>query len=129
MHGLIERMPLAQAGRGQQANGTGDHRGLIAQNISEDVVRQNHVERGGLGDQLHGASIDIEMAQFHVRIRHGDALDHLAPQLGAFQHVGLIDRRNAPAADSGQLKSPMSHPLNLMLAVDLRVDADPLAVS
>ena len=66
--------------RRQHTDRTGQHRRFIAQNVSEHVVAQQHVELSRVPHQLHRGIIHVDMSQFDIRIGRMDIDHHLAPQ-------------------------------------------------
>ncbi len=91
------------------------------------VVRID-IEFRGPVDQLHRATIDIEVIQFDIRVHTGDAGDYLPPETRAFQDVGLVHRSHLAPTQAGKLEGAMGHAFHLVLAVDFCVDSHPLAV-
>ena len=58
------------------------------------------------------------MADRNVRIITSDAIDHRAPQLGHFEHVGLVDRGQPPPSPPSHLEGDARDPLHFELRVD-----------
>ena len=126
MHRFVHADFAAKACRRQHADGAGEHRRLVAQNIAEHIGRDDDIELPGIADQLHGAVVDQDMFQldtgvallFFVNARH-----HLAPQLGDLEHIGLVDRRHFLAPLERRLKRHMGDAFDLRRRVDFGIDA------
>ena len=118
MDGLIQAGGgVADGGGGQQADGAGDHRCLVRQDIAEHVLGDHHIELAGVPDQLHGGVVHQHILIGHVRILLGQAVHHLPPQAGGLQHVGLVHAGDLFAAHPGQLKGTAANALDLHLGI------------
>ena len=69
-------------GRGEHADGTGQHCGFIAQNVTEYVVAEHHIELSRIAHELHRRIVDVDMTQLYIRIALMGLDDHTTPQLG-----------------------------------------------
>ena len=119
VNGLVKaQRARAQTGRGQHADGAGNHGGLVRQDIPEQVAGQNHVKPGRIDHQLHGGVVHIQMAELNIRIflivypGH-----HLTPQPGGGEHIGLVHRGHLARAQFGAFKGPPGDALDFMHAV------------
>src|ERR1044071_3214557 len=55
-------------GRGrQQADAAREHRRLVAEDVAEHVLGEDHVEMAGIGDELHRGVVDEHVLQLDVR--------------------------------------------------------------
>ena len=89
---------LAEARRGQHPERAGEHRRLVAEDVAEHVLGQDHVEARRLRDELHRRVVDEQVVELDVGELGRDALDGLAPQARRLEHVGLVHRRHAGLA-------------------------------
>ncbi len=108
---------LVQRGRRQHADRTGQHRGLIGQDVAEHVAGDHHVELLGRLDQLHRGIVDQHVAKLDIRVILAHLDHHIAPQLGAFEHVHLVHRAQLFVAFPGRLESDMADTADFRLAV------------
>src|SRR5476649_1749340 len=106
-----------QGRRRQHADGTGEHRGLVGQDVAEQVVGNDHVELLRCAHQLHGGVVDVHVAQFDFRVILGHLLDHFTPQLAGRQHVGLVHRAQLFAADHGHVETDTGDAADFAFAV------------
>ena len=58
---------LAERGAGQHPERAGDHRGLVAEDVAEHVLGEDHVEVARGGDELHRALVDEHVLELDVR--------------------------------------------------------------
>src|SRR2546422_9640779 len=77
---------------------------LFRSDVAERVLGDDGVEVCRLVDQGHRAVVDEDVLQRDVRVVPGEARDHLAPELGDDEDVGLVDGGEAlaPFARAGQ---------------------------
>ncbi len=122
MHRLVQRRTIAQAGGGRQADRASDHGGLIAQDIAEQVPRDDDIELLGSAHQLHGGVIDVHVFIGHVWKVLGHLLDHLAPQPAGLEDVRLIHRGEATGALPGDLKRQAHDAIDLCCRIYHGVD-------
>ena len=116
------------AGRGQHADRTSEHRRFIAENVSEHVVAQEDIELSWISDQLHGGVIDIDMPQFNVRIGRMDLNDDLAPQLGGFQYISLVHRGYFFSPFPRRLERHLGNPTNFFRGIGFCIDPPLLTI-
>ncbi len=124
MHGLIEARlaRIGQGGRRQKADRAGQHRGLVRQDVAEQVVGDDHVELLGVLHQLHGGVVGQHVLQLDVGVFALVQIGHdLAPEEAGVHHIGLLGRGHLVAAAPRQLEGDPRHPLDLALGVDLQV--------
>jgi hypothetical protein len=62
---------------------------------------------------VHGAGINVHVLQLDFGIIAGHAADDLAPELGGFQHIGLVHRGELAAAAASLAEADVSDALNL----------------
>ena len=98
-----------------------NHRTEIGDDIAEHITGDDHIEVSGTAQQVHGGRIDQHVLQRHVRIVLADLHDDLAPEPGDREHVGLIDRSELAAAQTGRFERHARHALDLL---DVRYLAD-----
>ena len=90
---------LAQAGAGQHPERAGDDRRLVAEDVAEHVLGEDHVEVARRGDELHRGRVDERVLELDVRELLGvHAVDDLAPEPARLQDVGLVDARDLAIA-------------------------------
>ncbi len=133
MHRLVKRFRATirhrrpKAGRWQHPQRSGQHRGTIGQDITEQVVGQDHVKLLGRTHQLHRAIIGIHMAQLDIGIlSQMHFRDHVAPQNAAFHHIGLLHGADLVATPTRKLKGSASDAGNFGFGIALGVDANAL---
>jgi hypothetical protein len=85
----------------------------VGQDVAEHVGRDHDVELLGCAHQLHGGIVDIHVGQLDVRIVERRQGDHVAPQLGAFEHVGLVHGAHAPLALHRDIEGDATDALDL----------------
>ncbi len=96
-------LPVTQRGRRQDAEGTGEHRGFVAQDVAEHVLGEQHVEIAWAADQVHRGGIDQHVLERDLgELGAHEALDHRAPEARGLEHVRFVDRRHVPAARTGE---------------------------
>ncbi len=113
---------FVEAGRGEQPHGAGDHGALVGEDVTEQVGAEQHVELGGILDELHGGVVDIHMVQRHVRVGFGDFGHHLAPQNGGGEHVGLVDGGDLATAHTSRFERYLGDALDFEAVVHLGVE-------
>src|SRR5690606_3971072 len=65
---LIQPWTVTDARAGQEADGAGQHRGFIREDIAEHVARHHHVEARRVADQVHGRGVHVLVCQLYVRV-------------------------------------------------------------
>ncbi len=105
---------LAQRGRWQHPERSGQHRSLIGQDVAKHVLGDRDVEITRSADQMHGGGIHQHVLEVHVRelVAHR-ALGHLAPQARSLQHVGFVDRSEPAAPGTRKARRHSHHPFYL----------------
>ncbi len=73
------RPACADGGGRQHPEAPGEDRGLIGQDVAEQVLGHDHVELGGLHDEEHRARVDELMVDLDVRILRAEVLDYATP--------------------------------------------------
>ena len=61
------RARLAERGAGQHPDRAGEHRGLVAEDVAEHVLGEDHVEVARRGDELHRGVVDEHVLELDVR--------------------------------------------------------------
>ena len=98
MDRFVEAGHFADGSRRHHADGTAEDGRFVAEDVAEEVARDDDVELFRIEGQLHGAVIDVEMIQVDIGIVLGDVDDRAAPQAGRSQDVGLVDGRDLMTA-------------------------------
>ena len=57
-----------EAGRGQHPQRPGQHRRLVAEDVAEEVLGDDHVEVGGARDELHRRVVDQQVVELDVGV-------------------------------------------------------------
>ena len=107
---------LAERCARQHADRPGEHRRLVAEDVAEHVLGQDHLEVAGRRDQLHRGVVDEQVLELDIRELVAVNLAHdLAPEPAGLEHVGLVDAR-----DPGfrRVERDASDPLDLHAGVD-----------
>ena len=128
MDRLEQARAVAERGRGQEAKRAHEDRGLVAQDVPEHVLGEEHVEGPRVGDQTHSGGIDVQVVEPDIGVVPAHARDRLAPQLGHLEHVRLVDRGDVPPPLPRRLEGHPRDPLNLDHRVAQRVDGRGSAV-
>ena len=68
VHRLVHADLAAKTCRRQHADGAGEHRRLVAQNIAEHVGRDDDIELLRIANQLHGAVVDQDVLQLDAGV-------------------------------------------------------------
>src|SRR5216683_1282383 len=121
--GLVEAAPpLAQRGRGQQADGAGEHRRHVGEDVAEEVLGDDHVEARGPLHEEHGAGVDQHVLELQVGELVAHHLrGHLAPQPRGLEHVRLVHRGEPPAPLPGHAPGDAHHAPDLLGGVHAQV--------
>ena len=112
---------LTQAGRGLQAHGACDARGLIGEDVSKRVLGHYHVEEGRLREHAHRGVVYEHIVGLHLGIQRFHLLGYLPPQTGTCQHVGLVHHGEVLAAAHGEVEGHFQYALYLRAGVDVGV--------
>ncbi len=91
----------AEAGRGQHAQRSRQHRRLVAEDVAEEVLGDDHVELRGPRDELHRGVVDEQVVERDVGVVGGDGGDDLAPEPRGLEHVCLVHRGDPRRAAVG----------------------------
>lgn len=122
----------AQTCAGQQSDAARDNTGLVADDITEEVARDDDaIERARLLHQQHGGAVDQVVADLELGELVGDDVgDGLAPQPRCCEHVGLVQRPHRQRGIVGQreVRGEPRDALNLRPRVRLNVPCDSVAV-
>ena len=113
MAGLVK--PLVggiQAGRREHADGAGEHRCLIAEDVAKHIAGDHNIKFLGLAHQLHGGVVNIHVVQRYIRILLANVTDHVFPELEGFQYIGLVHAGDAFAAFTCRLECHMGNALD-----------------
>ena len=78
--GLVEARAIADARAGEQADGAGEHRGFVAQDVAEHVAVSTTSKLRRLADEVHRAGIDQRVPELDVGVALADLGDHVAPE-------------------------------------------------
>ena len=112
---------LADARRWQQPDRSGKNRRFVSQNIAEHILGHDHVELGRPLDEHHRHRIDQNVLELNIWIGGPNFGHDLAPQSRRFDNVRFVDRGDLRATRSGQIERKPRDPVDLMLAVNERV--------
>ena len=118
-----------QRGGRQHADRAGEHRGFIGQDVAKNIAGDHHIELFRVFYQLHGGVVHQHVRQLNVRVLGGHFGDHVAPQLGGFQHVHFVHRAQLFAALLRGLERHVSDAADFAFAVNHGVEADSFAVA
>ena len=112
----------AQRSGREHADGAGQRRGFVAENIAKQIFGEDHIELPRIAAKLHCAVVDIHMVQREVgKLTSVLRIHLLAPKCAALHHVRLVDRGDALLALAGELERHLANALDLRSGVDLRV--------
>ena len=124
MHRLEQaRTVAAKGGRWKHADRAGEHGGLIAEDVSEQVPREQHVELAWTAHQLHRGVVHIHVADLHIAVGGGHRIHPVPPQLAHIQHVGLVHGAEVAATFPGQVEGHLGNAIHLAGGVGHRVEA------
>ena len=108
----------AEAGAGEHPEAAGQHRRLVAEDVAEEVLGDDHVELGRAGNELHRGVVDEQVVEGDVVVLGGDPGHDLAPEPRRLHHVRLVDRGDlrlvarSLAASAGGLECGPGDPLD-----------------
>ena len=129
MDGLVQAPgAVAQTGRGDHADGAGDHGGLNGDDVAEHVLGDDDVELAGVLDDLHGTVVHEHLAVLHLGVLSLQAVHDRTPEAAGIQHVGLIHAAELLAALHGRLEADAANALDFMLRVGHGIHSLLLAV-
>jgi hypothetical protein len=101
----------------------------VGQDVPEEVLGDDDVELGRGAHELHGRVVHVHVGKFHVRIVPGLVNDHLAPQLGDLEHIGLVHGAQFLFALPGGLEAHPGDAADLGLGIDHGVQGHALAAT
>ena len=100
--------------RGQHAERAGEHRGLVGEDVAEQVLGQHHIEVARPAQQVHRGRVDQHVVQRHAReLVADDTAAHLAPQARGLEHVRFVDLGDPAAASCGEAAGDAGDALHL----------------
>src|SRR5689334_6083045 len=89
---LAARVDVAGGG---DADAAGDGRGEVGDDVAEEVVGDDHVEPGRVGDQVDGRRVHVDVVGGDLGELRGHLGEDVRPQVtGEGQHVVLVDQRD-----------------------------------
>ena len=95
VHRLEHRVVDADIGGLREPEPADQHRGLVAQDVAEQVRRHDHAKPFGRSNQLHSARIDEHFLRLDVGKLLCDFERHAAEQAARFpQYVRLVNDRH-----------------------------------
>ena len=102
--GFVETAPpVPERRRRQHAERAGEHRGLVGEDVAEQVLGQHHIEVARPAQQVHRRRVDQHVVQRHAReLVADDPAAHLAPQARGLEDVRFVDLRDLAAASCGE---------------------------
>ena len=103
----------AQTGGGHHAQTARDGGAFIREDVAEQVAGYHHVKLRRVQNELHGGVVHVHVADLDLRVFAAQALDRLAPQAAALQHVGLVHRAEPAAALFRHFKADARQTLDL----------------
>ena len=112
----------AERGGGQHADGAGELRRLVGEDVAEHVGGDDHVELPRRAHQLHGRVVHEHVRKRHIRVLRRHGVHRLAPQARALQHVRLVHAGHAAAALLRHGERRMGDALDLRAAVALGIE-------
>src|SRR5690554_263346 len=120
--GLVHTLVLlVERRRGQHADGAGEHRGLVGEDIAEHVIGDYHIDLLGCAHQLHRGVVHIHVRQLDIRVVPSHLFHHLTPQLAGGEHVNLVHRAQLAVAQASHIEADDSDATDLALAVGQRI--------
>ena len=122
VHRLVQRSPVAQARRRQQAERSGYGAGLVREDVAEQVLGEHHVVARRIEREVHRERIHVLVLERDVGIVGRHRGHGPAPQLRRLEHVGLVHREQPLAARPREQERHARHPLHFADAVLHRVE-------
>ena len=119
----------AQACARQHSERTAQRRRFVAQDVTEHVFAQHHVELRGLEHELHRAVVHEHVIQRHIGIIFADARDDFAPQNAVLQHVRLVNARQFLPAQLRGLERDVRDALDFRRGINHRVNRAKIAAA
>src|SRR5699024_7604562 len=106
---------------GGQADAAADGGREIRDDVPEQIVGDDHVEAGRVGDQVDHGRVHVRVVDRDLRVLGADLVDDAVPQMaGVDQHVVLVHEGQPAAAPPGLLEGVADHALH----ADGRVQRD-----
>src|ERR1700694_2885937 len=100
----FEQAPLGlgiDVSRRSDAHAADELRRQVGENVAKQVAGHDHVELGGIPDQLHRGRVHEERAGLDLRMFRGDRLPPLLPQRARVRHgVRLVDHHDLAPPDA-----------------------------
>ena len=124
MHGFVEagHAGSAERGRWQHADRAGQHRGLVRQDIAEQVACEDDVELLWRAHQFHGAGIGIHVDQVDTAAIFSMGERHfLPPEQAGFHDIRLFDRTDAAGPATGNIERHARDAFDFGVRVDRRI--------
>src|SRR5579883_174627 len=111
---------------GGQAQAAGELCAEVADDVTEEVARNNDVELAWVADHLHGERINIEVAGFDFGILRTKLLEDALPEVVSERHgVGLVAHAEAlETIGASVVKGISDDALNALAGIDVFLDSD-----
>ena len=122
VHWFVEIDFAADRCRRQHPDRSGQRRGLIAQDVAEQVLGEDDVEVRGLHRQAHRARVHVHVREADVGEVVRDVGDRRPPQPRGFQHVRLVYRGHETPPPARLLEPDPGDTLDLRARVAHRVE-------
>ena len=110
--GLVGHVDVGGCGGADAAN---DRTGLVGEDVTEEIIGDDHVEAGRVGHQEDRACVGMQVVPSDVRVFGGDLVHDVEPQTtGVDEHVSLVDHGHMllAAALAGQFEGVAHGALN-----------------
>src|SRR5690606_385155 len=89
-----ERTRRVDVPAGGDADAAGDGRGEVGDDVAEEVVGDDDVEAGRVGDEVDRRGVDVDVVGGDVGVLLGHPAEDVGPQVAREgQHVVLVDQR------------------------------------
>jgi hypothetical protein len=99
VHRLEDRHVVADVRARHQAEPAHQARAHVGDDVAEEVLEEEHVERLRVARELERHVVDLEIVDLDERVRLGDLAHHVAEQpVGEAHHRGLVRERDPAAA-------------------------------
>ena len=118
---------VAQAGRREKSDRARKHRRLIGEDVTEHVLVTMTSNSPGLLIRCMAIASTSTCCTSTPGNSLGDLVHDLAPQSRRLQHVRLVDTGHSPRRER-QVRTQPHHALDLVFAVDQRIDGGATAV-
>ena len=113
-----------QAGGGDHTDGPGDHGGLVGEDVTEHIFRDDHIELGGIFDDLHGTVVHQHVAQLHIGVLRSQPVHDLLPQAAGVQNIALFHGAEPFVPLPGRLEADPADALDLSFAVSQHISGN-----